>query len=77
MVSAVDPDLATTSVNVRAGFMDASADSTKAGSTLSRITNRGKSFENAPCTGCGPRMPQSSAQAPRALPPMPTRHTVS
>jgi len=41
-------------------------------STLSRITSRGFFVENAACTGCGPRRPQSSAHAPSALPPMPT-----
>ena len=41
------------------------------------VTVWGRSVEKAPWTGWGPRMPQSSAHAPSALPPMPTTQTVS
>jgi hypothetical protein len=76
-VSAVDPDLATTTTSVFREFMLSSAALAKAGSKLSRITKRGCAGLNVPCTGYGPRIPQSSAHAPSALPPMPARHTVS
>ena len=77
MVSAVEPDLATTTTSVFFGFIDSSAAPMKEGSTLSRITSLGFFVEKAGCTGCGPRMAQSSAQEPSALPPMPSRQTAS
>ena len=66
-----------TTTSVRFGFITSSADVTSAGSTLSSTTSRGLAVEYGRCVGWGPRAPQSSAQAPSALPPMPTRQTVS
>src|SRR5207245_7850299 len=73
IVSAVAPDLATTTTRVLLGFIESSAASINDGSTLSRITSFGFFVEKAGCTGCGPRIAQSSAQEQSALPPIPNR----